>query len=335
MFCPFCKAEYRAGIARCSDCSFVLVDEIPKDDSDPRFMVLLWNGESLPFLEAVCAELDRAELPVAAPRVEILLRDQADRYHLKHLKTFPYVLGVFKRDFLAARKILESVAENGIPPVALPPIAAYPEPFDERATVALRRKSTASLDATTAICSSDDLRYLEFLEASLDGLDIPFRRVGLESGAYEIQVRSEDEAGARQIVEEIARGTSAQTAAATLEATLLHDEPPTSYFLAWLFPVAYWFVFGGLFIISDDSNLNSAPAMFAVLLGVMEAVSVVGSFWMVYQALRYEVQPFRYCVMALIPLTCVWYYVERYSVRKNEQRLPIRSRVRGRPPTAP
>jgi len=197
MFCPFCKAEYRAGITHCSDCSFPLVDAIPKDDSDPNFMVLLWNGESLPFLEVVCKELDRAELSVATPRVEILLRDRADRYHLKHLSTFPYALGVFKRDFAAARKILELLAEKNLPPIALPPVAAYPEPFDERTTVA-HRKGSAPLTATTTVYSSDDVRAMEFVEASLDGLDIPVRRVCLESGVYEIQVRPTSENAARR-----------------------------------------------------------------------------------------------------------------------------------------
>jgi hypothetical protein len=334
MFCPFCKAEYRTGIARCSDCGLALVDTIPNDDSDPNFMVLLWNGESLPFLEVVCGKLDQAGIAVATPRVEVLLRDSLDRYHLKDLKTFPYVLGVSKRDLPAARKILESVAEKGFPLVSLPPVGAYFEPFDEFGIVASRAKSPAPLEAIVPIISSDDLRQVEFLEASLDGIDIPFRRVGLENGGYKIQVLPKDEEAARQVAEEIARGISVQATAANAEARLLHDEPPASYFLAWLLPVAYWFVLAGLYLFSAGSSSNSAPAIFAILLSAMEAISVIGSFWMVYQALRYEVKPVRYCVMALIPLTCVWYYVERYSVRKGAQRLPISVRIRSRPPAA-
>ena len=34
MFCPQCKAEYRAGFARCSDCDVELVKELP-DDPQP------------------------------------------------------------------------------------------------------------------------------------------------------------------------------------------------------------------------------------------------------------------------------------------------------------
>jgi hypothetical protein len=31
MFCPQCKAEYRAGFARCSDCDVELVNQLPVD----------------------------------------------------------------------------------------------------------------------------------------------------------------------------------------------------------------------------------------------------------------------------------------------------------------
>jgi hypothetical protein len=31
MFCPRCRAEYRAGFHRCSDCDVELVDELPED----------------------------------------------------------------------------------------------------------------------------------------------------------------------------------------------------------------------------------------------------------------------------------------------------------------
>ncbi|MBS1842133.1 MAG: hypothetical protein JSS69_06010 [Acidobacteria bacterium] len=334
MFCPFCKAEYRAGIARCSDCSIPLVDAIPKDESDPNFMALLWNGESLPFLEVICGELDRAAIAVATPRVEVLLRDPADRYHLKQVKTFSFVLGVFSRDLAAARKILESVAGKNLPPISLPPVGAYPKPFDESTSLAHSANSAAPLEAIVPILSSSDLRQLEFLEASLDGIDIPFRRIAMENGGYKIQVLPKDENAARQVVGEIDRGISAQAAAGNVEAALLHDEPPTSYFLAWLLPAAYWFVFDRFFRISNASNSNLPVFVILFTVTVMEAISVIGSFWMVYQALRYEVKPLRYCVMALIPLTCVWYYVERYSVRKGEQRLPISARIRSGPPTA-
>ncbi len=35
MFCPQCKAEYRVGFVRCSDCSVELVDHLLVDESSP------------------------------------------------------------------------------------------------------------------------------------------------------------------------------------------------------------------------------------------------------------------------------------------------------------
>jgi len=333
MFCPFCKAEYRAGIVRCSDCSFPLVEGIPRDDSDPNFMVLLWNGERLPFLEAVCAELDRAQIPVATPRLEVLLRDPADRYHLKHLKTFPYILGVFKRDFVAARKILESVAKNTFPPIYIPPVGAYPQPVDERVTSIRWGKSKASLDATVPICSSSDLRYVEFVEASLGGVDIPFRRVVLEAGAYEIQVRPGEEVAGRQILHEISLGVSPQADLARKEEGFLEDEPVRSYFLAWLIPTVYYFIWIFVFAALPDGRSDTRfTHMIGALLVFTTLLNWLGMFWMMDQAMRYEVHPFRYCVASLIPLACVWYYVERYQARKGPQRLPIAARIRKQQP---
>jgi hypothetical protein len=292
-------------------------------------MVLLWNGDSLSFLEAVCKELDRAEIPVATPRVEILQRDCADRYHLKHLKTFPYVLGVFKSDFAAARKILELVAGKNLPPSTLPPVAAYPEPFDERAPVA-HREGSAPLTATTTIYSSNDLRAVEFVEASLDGLDIPFRRVCLQSGTYEIQVHPANESAARRVLDEIASGTSSQLTALKLEDTNLRDDGPQSYFLAWFVPLTYVFLVLAFEVADSTWMHGDADALTLVLLG--GAASLIGMFWMVYQAIRYEVRPFRYCAAALLPFTFVWYYIERYRVREGIQRLPVTMRARVQPP---
>ena len=31
MFCPRCKAEYRSGFVKCSDCDIALVDQLPEN----------------------------------------------------------------------------------------------------------------------------------------------------------------------------------------------------------------------------------------------------------------------------------------------------------------
>jgi hypothetical protein len=48
MFCPRCRAEYRPGFYRCSDCAIELVDQLPPNPS---------SGERTP-------EIDQAELVV-------------------------------------------------------------------------------------------------------------------------------------------------------------------------------------------------------------------------------------------------------------------------------
>ena len=329
MFCPFCKAEYRAGISRCSDCSLNLVETIPHDDSDPNFMVLLWNGESLSFLEAVCKELDKAAVVVATPRIEVLLRDRADRYHLKHLKTFPLVLGVFKRDFPAARNVLEVVAENFFPPVILPLANAYLEPFDESAKLAHRARVEDVLDATVTVLQSRDLSAVEFFEASLDGLKLPSRRVCLEDASYEVRVRPPDEAAARGVLEEIATGSSSGTASAVMEDALLKGEPPRSHFLAWFVPLTTFFIYVlGMAAIPEDRSTGLDPERWGALLFFSGLAYWGGMAWMAYQAATYEPRPFKYYVAALIPLAFVWYYVERVMARKGEERLPITVRLR-------
>lgn len=334
MYCPFCKAEYRNDIARCSDCSLPLVGAIPNDDSDPNFMVLLWNGESLPFLETVCAELDKATIPVGTPRVEVLLRDRADRYHLKHVKTFPYVLGVFKQDLQAARKILEAAANDFFPPVTIFPANAYPEPFDESAKLAYRSRTETVLDATVTAFTSSDLGATEFFESSLDGLNVAFRRVCRQDGTFEVRVRPADEPAVSHVRGEIARGTSSQLEALRLEDANLRDDGPQSYFLAWFVPAAYIFVLLA-FDVAGPLGGRHAESDLVTLLLLGGSATVIGMFWMVYQALRYEVQPFRYCVAALLPFTFVWYYVERYRVREGQQCLPVTVRARlQRPPSS-
>lgn len=302
----------------------LLVDAIPNDDSDPNFFVLLWNGESLNFLETVCSELDKATIPVATPRVEILLRDQADRYHLKHLKTFPYVLGVFKHDFRAARKILEVVAEDFSPPITIPPANAYPEPFDESARLAYRAKTENVLDATVTILESADVSAVEFFEASLDGLDLPFRRVCREGGSFEVRVRATDEAVARRLLSEIKAGASSRTLAAAQEDALLRDEPPQSHFLAWFMPI-FWMVMWIVAFADTPAGDSTYVVVFFFWAGM---IHFAGMFWMAYQAATYEPRPFKYYVAATIPLAFVWYYVERVMARKGDQRLPVSVRLR-------
>src|SRR5271167_2901158 len=70
MFCPNCKAEYRAGFVRCSGCGVELVEHLSQDYSDDTGNAatdsagrrLLWSGMSRKFLARICEALDSAQI---------------------------------------------------------------------------------------------------------------------------------------------------------------------------------------------------------------------------------------------------------------------------------
>jgi hypothetical protein len=60
-YCPICKAEYRAGFARCCHCSALLVDS--SSEADAARVVLLWEGLSRQKFETIVAALRGANIP--------------------------------------------------------------------------------------------------------------------------------------------------------------------------------------------------------------------------------------------------------------------------------
>ena len=60
-YCPICKAEYRAGFIRCSDCLAGLVDSLREAEAVKA--ILLWEGTSLSKFDAIVAALGDANIP--------------------------------------------------------------------------------------------------------------------------------------------------------------------------------------------------------------------------------------------------------------------------------
>jgi hypothetical protein len=148
-------------------------------------------------------------------------------------------------------------------------------------------------------------------------------------------VRPGEEVAARQILHEISLGVSPQADLARKEEAFLEDEPVRSYFLAWLIPAVYYFTWIFVFVALPDGKSDTRfTHMIGALLVFATLLNWLGMFWMMDQAMRYEVHPLRYCVASLIPLACVWYYVERHQARKGPQRLPIAARIRQQQPPA-
>lgn len=67
---------------------------------------------------------------------------------------------------------------------------------------------------------------------------------------------------------------------------------------------AFWFV-----VLSAKTLPLSAPLMLVVI--VVFVVSPMGSFWMLYMAVRHERQPLPMVFLAFLPFAFIWYYFER------------------------
>jgi hypothetical protein len=65
MFCPVCKAEYREGFTRCSECDTNLVASLGSSESSARREgpVLAWRGDDPVALSRVLAALQEAQIP--------------------------------------------------------------------------------------------------------------------------------------------------------------------------------------------------------------------------------------------------------------------------------
>jgi len=62
MFCPVCKAEYREGFTRCTDCDIPLVESIAADQSNAEMqdLALAWRGSDPTAFSAALAALKDA-----------------------------------------------------------------------------------------------------------------------------------------------------------------------------------------------------------------------------------------------------------------------------------
>jgi hypothetical protein len=64
MFCPECRAEYRPGFKRCSDCEVDLVAELPKSESgDSAQISNLWTGKDQGRCVEICERLRAVGIP--------------------------------------------------------------------------------------------------------------------------------------------------------------------------------------------------------------------------------------------------------------------------------
>lgn len=104
MFCPVCKAEYRSGFTRCSDCNVALVDTLEMANAatpEQTNAVLLWSGTDTQTFVAVRDALDWAKI--------LHFAESRESGVFPNLKGQPYSILVHKGDYAAAQAVLETV----------------------------------------------------------------------------------------------------------------------------------------------------------------------------------------------------------------------------------
>lgn len=96
----------------------------------------------------------------------------------------------------------------------------------------------------------------------------------------------------------------------------------SSHYLAWFLPMLGLFALIVLFAWDAGSKQNPATDFLLFFIWLCMSVTQLGTLWMLYQSVRYEERPFRYCILALVPFMFAWYYLERYKRREGMSRIP-------------
>jgi hypothetical protein len=209
-------------------------------------------------------------------------------------------------------------------------------------TIPLRASETAavaelpgdwdSANVSVEVWAGDDESRLQFIEDSLHGVGVPTVRIAGSQGVFRLWIRTQDEDRGREIVRQILHHTVPQQPLPGPQAYVWLDEPVKSYALLWALGGAYLLLcFLGL---SLPGLSFGATALLTGLLGLATLVANIGALWMLYQAVRYEIRPFRFCVLSIVPFSFVWYGYERYKKRQGVRRLPVAIRTRISPPAS-
>ena len=328
MFCPVCRSEYREGFYTCSDCQVPLVARIPEEDSPVAFHVL-WSGENAVFMDSLLDELERAKIGATAIPRHVLYRNSTNALGIKPETQFAFAVCVQNKDVSAAQAILERLLEEE-PGEAVLQAESIPLSQQESVVVAELPDNWNTAPATALAWTGSDEDHATFVEKSLRGVGIPTLR-DREGAAISVFVHREDEARSQEVVREIETRTPPQEDLWPRDKYFWQDEPVQSYRLLWMVSVPFLF----LVLLSFSSETSRIFSTASPIFGLFGVAASIGGFWMLYQAIRYEVRPLRFVIVAMtLPLSFIWYYVERYAKRSGVRRLPIAVRMRMPPPTS-
>jgi hypothetical protein len=328
MFCPVCNAEYRERFTVCSDCGIALVSELPIVGSEPSYF-LLWEGEDPVLHDSLTEELRTEHIHYVDMPLDVYRRGSSDPLRFKLGPKFGFAVSVHQSDRKPTIRILERLLE--IEPSEAPLERLLPPEPSTVANELLHANTRDNSAPSVELWTGDDANALEFLENALTEVGITSRRVGGNDAPTTLLVRADDEAAAKEILRQIGDASAPRESAPEPSQSVWYDDPVESYSLLWVICAVEFFF--GLFFLSTPLGVRSDLWTFVVALVAIAAfISQFGTYWMLYQAVRYEVRPFRFVLLAFLPLAFVWYYVERYAKRRTASRLSVAIRIRMHPP---
>jgi hypothetical protein len=204
MYCPVCKAQYRAGSSECADCHVVLVTELPKEGT-PRAYAVLWKGENVDFGTKLMEQLEAVQIPSVTVPVDLLFRNSRDFFDVAERPLFGSAVCVTRENYSAARRIAEKLIEEepGEDQAGLTEsveMAGIPAPVPELPL------EWDPASATIELWRGAESGSLRFVADALHGVGIPTRQDRDEGGMWILWVRAEDEQRGHEIVSEVLEG---------------------------------------------------------------------------------------------------------------------------------
>ena len=208
MFCPQCKAEYRPGFTRCSDCDVDLVERLPEAGRGSTMDVAdgslweVWRGEDQDECVSICERLKVAEIPFKVM--------QHRRQFLKGLER-SFKIGVPPKFRSEAKEVIEKgrldFTDEGADQRVME-LQVEDDLVSDRDTDSdWEAKDWRPEHATVEVWSEATPRHSWMIESSLKENNIHARVETSDNGSRKIFVKPDDESRARKIVHEIKDGT--------------------------------------------------------------------------------------------------------------------------------
>ncbi len=205
MICPQCKAEYRRGFTRCTDCDVELVNSLPEPDgavwktipSGP--LVPLWEGEDLALHTTLLKKLESAGIRYFDQAMSVFPGVRRwDPFPIQPMTRFGYQVAVLSSDLGAAKEVLEKLLDEVPSDIEIP---AQDDVIAEGLPLLVATETHPAAE----IWNGNDDRIAQFLTAAMQENEIP---IHLENPGEQtrIFVSAANEKRAREIVREIVEG---------------------------------------------------------------------------------------------------------------------------------